>query len=178
MPEVSALLKRTKTDRGPERWLTSIAEVSALLNAITYITHREMFAAGLHCLLAMQHLPEVQDVLQIWPSVYNALSVISNRSSLRHRDNGSRVNCFDLLATIGGDPTQIMDWPLFKTTISYTSGTVALFSGSSIPHAVHSSKADRVCFAFYMKEDIRRWCKIEVPNRLSYGTYLHVNHTL
>jgi hypothetical protein len=152
----------------------SIAEVSALLNAITYITHKNMFAAGVGSLLVMQGIPEVRDVLPVWPSVYNALSVICNRCSPLHQDRGTLRNGLDLLVSIGGDPTLTMNWPLFKTRVAYSSGTVVLFSGASVPHQVDRSSADRVCLAFYMKEEIHRWCKVRLPNQVEYGEYLAV----
>ena len=174
VPEVSAPLKSSKLDRGPMNWIhdSSIAEVSALLNAITYVAHKEMFAAGIRSLLAMHDLPEVRDVLPAWPSVYNALSVICNRSSPLHQDRGTLLNGLDLLVSIGGDPKLKMDWPLFQTKVAYSSGTVVLFSGASVPHQVSLSAIDRVCLAFYMKDEIHKWCKVGLPNRVRYGEYL------
>ncbi|KAG1873300.1 hypothetical protein C8R48DRAFT_669898 [Suillus tomentosus] len=102
-PEVSASLK------GPscENILKAIARPAAIASAALRVMHPEQYWAGLRTLSNLgniavsKDLPQMPEALQYWASVFNTLSIISNRETPHHRDHMSIAECFDILTTVG-----------------------------------------------------------------------------
>ena len=83
------------------------------MSAALAITHPEQYAVTRECLvrLAEQH-PDLEDILQIWPFAFNALAVVSNRSTPRHRDRHSGdEDDYDGMCTVGGDDQVVIEFP-------------------------------------------------------------------
>ncbi|KAG2133582.1 uncharacterized protein EDB93DRAFT_1065162, partial [Suillus bovinus] len=102
-PEVSASLK------GPlsEGILNAIARPAAITSVALRIMHPEQYWAGLQTFSSLgeqaesKELPRMSEILEYWASVFNTLSIISNRQTPYHRDHLSIPECFDILTTVG-----------------------------------------------------------------------------
>jgi len=83
-------------------WLDCISESNAVLSAILAIIHPKLHDAGQLTAKRLRDTPGIhpQDVLCRWVSVFNGVSVISNRSTPSHQDGSSRNNWFDILAAL------------------------------------------------------------------------------
>jgi hypothetical protein len=163
-PEVSQLLKKENPDGGCRQWLQEFGVSSAMLSAIARVAHPDLYWAGRNAFLALQEIEEINEVMTMWNSVFNGVSIIVDRESPLHRDVGTRAAWYDILATIGGDVDTSMRWPGLGISVSYRSGTVVLFSGFTIPHCVEMSEMDRVCFAYYMKESVHARTSVLSPS--------------
>jgi hypothetical protein len=152
--EVSSLLKPNTGDPGCLAWVKESDVTGALLSAISRIAHPEQYEAGLRALAAMQGLPEIAEILQWWSSIFSGVSVIANRETPVHRDVGTSPEAYDLLVTLGGDETSALHLPSMGLWMAYRTGTAVLFSGYAVPHGVLPSEAERVCFAYYMKDNV------------------------
>ncbi|KIK71975.1 hypothetical protein PAXRUDRAFT_181519, partial [Paxillus rubicundulus Ve08.2h10] len=106
-PEVSAILKASHANPGPQQWLRARALQNAILSATLVVMHPDLYALGRENLLKVAGSTQDEDMQQIipeWPTVYSVVSVIANRATPFHRDLSCQVQWLDMLETIGGDP--------------------------------------------------------------------------
>ncbi|KAG0693129.1 hypothetical protein DFH29DRAFT_1007633 [Suillus ampliporus] len=102
-PQVSASLKGALS----EKILKAIARPAAIATAALRVMHPEQYWAGLRAFGSLgekaqsKELPKMSETLQYWASVFNSLSVISNRQTPNHRDHLSIPECFDILTSVG-----------------------------------------------------------------------------
>ncbi|KAG2122952.1 uncharacterized protein EDB93DRAFT_1259201 [Suillus bovinus] len=128
-PEVSASLK------GPlsEEILNAIVRPAAIASAALRIMHPEQYWAGLRTFSSLREkaeskeLPRMSKILQYWASVFNTLSVISNRQTPHHRDNLSIPECFDILTTVGNYSNAWMSMPSLWLEFGYDPGCMIGF---------------------------------------------------
>ncbi|KAG1816892.1 uncharacterized protein BJ212DRAFT_1299605 [Suillus subaureus] len=112
-PEVSASLKGASS----EKILKAIARPAAIATAALRVMHPEQYWAGLQAFVSLREkaeskeLPKMSETLQYWASVFNSLSVISNRETPNHQDHLSIPECFNILTTMGNYSSAQMSMP-------------------------------------------------------------------
>ena len=116
-----------------------------------------------------QHLrdtPEIdpQDVLSQWMSVFTGVAVMSNRFTPAHWDRSSRCNWYDMLATLGAYRSCNLELPGLGISLEYGPGTVVGISGNVLEHAVRSFEGDRVCYAYFMRNNVHEWASVPVSD--------------
>ena len=153
-----------------ETWLEDMLESSALLGALLRVLHPEQYMAGMTALQAMADCPEVvreseqiMRILRLWSSPYSSYSIVSNRMSVVHRDNSSRPECFDMLLTLGNYDDGEIVFPNLGVRLRYNPGTLVALSGKLIQHGVEEVDGDRVCLAFYMKDNVHERLNVPPP---------------
>jgi hypothetical protein len=72
-------------------FLQAIARPAAIVSAALHLMHPEQYFNGIRNMSALQQLAlsgqlAIEHVIYHWASVFNALSIISNRESPFHRD--------------------------------------------------------------------------------------------
>ncbi|KDQ48874.1 hypothetical protein JAAARDRAFT_201381 [Jaapia argillacea MUCL 33604] len=113
------------------------------MSAILRVIHPKLYDAGRLALTRlMLEDKDVQDVLKVWPSVYSAMSVISNHLTPPHLDTQSQASWYDLLATVRPYPDAAMELPRLGLRLSYSSGTVVGFAGILLRHCVPANDGD------------------------------------
>lgn len=127
--------------------------------------------AGREALCQLQDQTDLQDTLKQWTSVFNGMSVIGNRETPCHRDNNSRAEWYDLLATIGPYRSAIMELPGIGLRVRYDPGTVMGLSGKIVLHGVAECDGERVCYAYYMRDTIHERGKVEVAEWMKKSRY-------
>ena len=53
-----------------------------------------------------------------------------------------------------------LDLPGLGLSLEYGPGTVVGISGKVIEHAVHSFDGERVCYAYFMRNNVHEWAKV------------------
>ncbi len=100
--------------------------------------------------------PYLQNVKD-WPSVFSALTVISNRKTESHLDKGSYDSAFDILLS-GGDYSDCkfkVENTVIDAEFLYDPGTLIAVLGRVLHHGVPDwAGDDRICYAHYVKDDI------------------------
>lgn len=167
--EVASSLKGT--DPGCREWLHETHEYEALISGMLRVAHPKLFEAGRDVLLAMRSVPDLVPAVQNWTSVFGAISIVANRESPVHRDQGTNPRWFDALTSIGGDLETRLVLPGLGISLQYRSGTTVLFSGYTLAHRVSRSRAERVCFAHYMKDNVHERFGVEAPNWMNMSFY-------
>jgi hypothetical protein len=143
-------------------WLDAISESNAIFSAILAVIHPRLYDAGRQTIKRLRDTPEVDspDVLGRWASVFNGVAVISNRCTPLHRDAGARLNWYDILATLGTYRNCDLKLPGLGISLEYGPGTVVGILGKVLEHEVPMVKGDRVCYAYFMKDNVHEWAKV------------------
>ena len=147
-------------------WLDAISESNAILSAILAVIHPSLYDAGWKTIKKLRDNPEIdpQDVLSRWASVFSGVSVISNRITPPHRDGGSRFHWYDILVTLGRYRDCNMELPGLEMSLEYGPGTVVGISGQMLEHAVPRFEGDRVCHAYFMRDNVHEWAKVSATH--------------
>jgi len=145
------------------KWLDSIPESNAVLSAILAVIHPQLYEAGWQTIERLRGTPEIEDpedLLSRWASVFSGVSVISNRYTPPHWDQGSRYNWYDLLATSGSYRNCNLKLLGLGITLGYGPGTVVGLVGKVLEHEVCSFDGDRVCYAYFMRNNVHDWANV------------------
>ncbi|KDQ53081.1 hypothetical protein JAAARDRAFT_137875 [Jaapia argillacea MUCL 33604] len=152
---VSASLQAGSRTPSLNAWLRDFYQSGALMSAILRVIHPKLYDAGRLALTRlMLEDEEVWDVLKVWPSVYSAMSIISNRLTPPHQDTQSQASWYDLLATVGPYPDAVMALPGLGLRLRYGAGMVVGFSGILLRHCVPANDSDRICYIYYMRDKV------------------------
>jgi hypothetical protein len=153
---MSASLKQANADKGGRDWLKAVAETSLLLSSIVRIMHPKLFEMGLEAIEKLQDMEDLQEVLKLWTSIFNGVQIISNRETPIHRDFQTRPEWYDLLVTVGPYKNTLFELPGVGIRFVYNSGTIMGLSGKVLRHGVTEAVGERICVAYYMRENIHR----------------------
>ena len=159
-------------------WLREMAESFALMGAFLYIAHPALYQAGREVLRTIQDNPDlvkertgVLEVLKFWTSPFSGYSVISNRFTPFHRDNYSRAQWYDFLATVGPYQGARLVFVNVGIEFQYNSGTLVALCGKIIRHGVTETTGDQVCIAQYMRDNVHARAKVKAPDWMSWGCH-------
>ena len=154
-------------------WLDSISESNAVLSAILAVIHPKLHDAGRQTAQRLRDAPAIcpQGVLCRWASVFNGVSVISNRSTPSHRDVSSRNCWYDILATLGSYQGCNLELPGLGISLEYGPGTVVGISGKVLEHAVTDFTGDRVCYAYFMRNNVHEWANVPCSDWMNISYY-------
>ncbi len=150
-------MREPNLTNGVDEWREKIAETSALVSAILAVIHPDLYAAGHQTLRNLRRNPNLKPAINAWPSVFNAISIISNRNCLPHRDANTRSEWYDALVTIS--PPNSTDSPILSLIslgieAKYTSGSFVAMSGRLIEHTVSDCQDQRMAYSFTMKDSV------------------------
>jgi hypothetical protein len=157
-PLLPSLNLRTQLYLGSPKWIAISNSTERLVNLTLSLIHPELFNCGLLMLRKLRQLGGTKDIALEWQSVYTGVAIISNRATPAHRDSKGRPEWFDLLLNYSsiGNRAQLLIKDL-GLNLDYSSGTVVGLCGSIFQHEVRSrGKGDRVCYAHFMRESVRK----------------------
>ena len=154
-------------------WLDSISESNAVVSAILAVIHPKLYDAGRQTADCLRNTPQIgpQDILCRWASVFNGVSVISNRITLPHRDTGSRFNWYDILATSGRYEGCTLELPSLGISLEYGTGSVVGILGKVLTHEVRTFEGDRVCYAYFMRDNVHDWANVPCSDWMCISYY-------
>ena len=135
-----------------QAWAEAMAESGALLSAILRIAHPALYRAGISSLQVAAQDSIARSALDVWPTVFNAVQVISNRQTPFHRDNAGMPAWLDLLMSLGSCRRATIVLRNLGMQMAYNPGSLALISSFLIHHGVAEVPADRICYSWFMTE--------------------------
>ena len=143
-------------------WLHAILESNAILSAILSVIHLDLYDAGLQAIQRLIGTPQVdlRNVVRHWASAFSGVAIISNRCTPLHRDTGSRFNWYDLLVTLGRYQSCNLNLPSLGISLDYGPGMVVGISEMVLEHEVPMADEDRVCYVYFMKDNVHEWAKV------------------
>ncbi|KAH9911111.1 uncharacterized protein B0H18DRAFT_1129098 [Fomitopsis serialis] len=113
VPLVSRLLTDPNTGPAGHMWLDQMAHPHIIISGMLRIMHPDLYDAGRASIEALRSDPDRASIVDLWHNPFNALSVITNRASPVHRDMLSPKEWYDILMTIGGDPSSTSSFRLW-----------------------------------------------------------------
>lgn len=144
-------------------------ETSAVLGGILSIIHPGLFEAGMQCMEILQENPDfvaknerLAEIMEIWSSPFTGLSVMNNRQTPLHRDNGGGHKWLDMLASVGPYIAGRLHLPGLGYELRYESGTVVGVTGRMVLHGAHAN-GQRACFAYYFRENVVKALGVSSP---------------
>lgn len=167
--EVSAPLKHKTLDIGARLWLLRSKHSQAMVNAAMRVMHPDLYNAGKIVLKTHRGMDgEVRETIDKWPSVFSGVSMISNRVTPGHRDTGGRYEWYDLLASVGPYENGDFQLPDLGLTIRYTPGSLLGVVGKLQRHAMPWFQGERICYAYFMKDDVHESAHVIRENQARY----------
>jgi len=151
-------------------WVSVMEESNLLLGGIIGVMNPSTFTTGVNCIKAVQSNVEsiaksegIEDLLEIWTSPLLAASVINNRNTPVHRDNGATYCSMDFLTSTGSFTDGVFMVPGLGYRFLFKSGTLIGLLGRIVPHAADVS-GERLCYAQYLREDVLHALGVEEPD--------------
>lgn len=149
-------------------------DCALILSATLAIAHPEQFQLSLRCLENLGNMAQFADLAEQWAFAFTAVSVVSNRWTPEHRDNGSGgYGILDVLLSIGGCLRTVLELPGLGLRFIYDSGTVVLFSGHVHLHTVSPSERERMCIACYARKAIYHKFGLDLPSSTTVNGLLY-----
>ena len=149
-------------------------EIEQFINLTLSLIHPDLFQCGLQMLQKLRLLDSTKDLARQWQSVFTAIQIISNRMTPGHRDRKGRPEWFDILLNYSGrEGTPRFLVHDLEMDLDYSSGTVVGFCGSILEHEVkYWGPSDRVCYAHFFRESVRRRLDVPPAGWVNRGMYL------
>lgn len=159
---------------GQSDWLKISNNFERFLNLTLSLIHPELYKCGLDILQKLRVSGPTMEIAKQWQSVYTGIAIISNRLTPPHRDTKGKPEWFDLLVNYAGSDCNpklfINDLGL---ELQYSSGTVVGLCGMILEHEVRSwGNGDRVCYAHFMRESVRKRLNANDPGWVTQSVYL------
>ena len=169
-PQVAAIFTRKPAAM---QWLDAISQSNSIISAILAVIHPELHRAGQKTFDKLRENAGIQrqDVLRRWTSAFCGVSVIYNRITPPHRDGQSRRQWYDLLATIGHYKNSNLELPGLGISLEYGPGTVVGLLGATLEHAVPYFEGERVCYAYFMRDNVHEWAEVSGYSWMSTSYY-------
>lgn len=161
-PEVSALLKEGRNQGECRQWLADMIRMHSHLSAAMGIMHPDMYRIGREAMIKLwegvsaSEATGTLDVLRLWTSIYNSLSVMANQCSTCHLDKMGKPEWFDQLLTVGNYQDLCIVFPTLQLAFNYPPGTMRAFYSKLLVHGAPCVDGDRGCIAWYMQDKIHR----------------------
>jgi hypothetical protein len=157
-------------------WLDAISRSNMILSAILAVIHPELYEAGLetYARLGMDanfKVHDVHNVLSRWGSAFNGVAVLSNRITPAHRDGNSRKHWYDILVTLGAYQECQLKLAGLAVSLDYGPGTVVGLSGMVLQHEVSGFEGERVCYAYFMRNNVHEWANVPASNWMNTKYY-------
>ena len=153
-------------------------QTTILLNSITALTHRPLYLSGHKAISRLKQARllkakvQTHDHVESWNSVYSGISVISNRITVRHRDDGGSSPWYDLLLSAGTHQKAFLHLDDIKAQLSYNPGTVVMVCGKVLSHSLPEwSGGERICLAHWMRKEVHYRLGIYSPEWSQQGCY-------
>jgi hypothetical protein len=152
-----------------DKWIAKSAWISLLSSAILSIIHPGLYVSARSAIEIIGGMEAFEEVTMKWPSVFNGVQAIANRVTPKHRDANSLQEWYDILITMGSYHNSSMKLYNIGVELAYPAGMVIGVGGKVIEHGVEAFDGERVCLAYFMRENVFQrtgvknegWCSLD-----------------
>ena len=153
-------------------WLDAISELNTILSAILAVMNPALYDAGWEMVKRLRATPEISShILNRWASIFSGVSVTSNCDTPAHRDGNSRWNWYEILATLRSYRNCSLELPGVRISLDYSPGTVVGLLGNTLEHKVGGFEGDRVCYAYFIRDNVQDWAKVTASDWMNAKYY-------
>jgi hypothetical protein len=147
-----------KTKQGTS-WTLRTGWLSLLSSAVLSIVHPGLYRSSRSAMLSLAEDKLLKPYIDNWPSVFNGVQIIGNRITPRHRDANSLQEWYDVLISIGPYKNAEMRLYNLGVKLPYPPGSIIAIGGKTIEHGVEEFTGERVCMAFFMRQNVQQRAK-------------------
>ncbi|KAK7686465.1 hypothetical protein QCA50_010689 [Cerrena zonata] len=148
------------TTSAGEAWMSDFLDAGSMISGILRIMHPDQYRMQWEVVLALRRDSRFADVLDVWPSIFQAISVIANRQAPLHRDPKGNYYWYDILVSVGQYTKAHLCLEPLGFQMHNRPGTVVGFSGKGIRHGVAEADGQRFSHAFYLRTDVQQYCGV------------------
>lgn len=141
-------------------WSMEFIEVGAMISAVLCVMHPDQYRVARSTLGALCQHQRVKNSAARWPTVWSAITLVSNRCCPLHRDVSGSFALFDLLVSTGKYSTAPLELQPLGIQIPNGPGTMCGVSGKAFRHGVAHADGPRRCHAFYMRASLPRFMNV------------------
>jgi hypothetical protein len=148
-------------------WLGAILESNAILSAILAVIHPKLYDAGRQTTKHLRDTLEINPqgiILSQWASIFSDVAMISNHFTPLHQDRSLRCNWYDILVILERYRNCHLELPDLGISLKYGPGMIVGLSGKVLEHKVPSFKGDRVCYVYFMRNNVYEWANFPASN--------------
>lgn len=102
---------------------------------------------------AIRHAEAFPQILEGWNASFNVITIMSNRLTPFHRDNGAASPWYDVLVALGQYSNGRIELPGIGQRFKYDPGTVVGLTGRILRHGVNCP-GNRLCVAYHNKTTV------------------------
>ncbi len=152
-------------------WLINIQHTEECINSVLSVIAPALFNRALEAIEEIKARPdhyfgEVAEsrakawpatlkAVQLWPTVFSGVAVITNRKTPSHRDDGGHRPWYDMLYSGGKHTKAKLKVVDFNATFNYKPGSLVALCGKTFRHQdMEYEGPDRICLAHYMRFDV------------------------
>lgn len=162
-------------------FLKCIQDVEIILNGIGILICKEQYDIGsqaINMLKQGQAVTTPYENVNLWPSFFSGIEVISNRTTPCHLDRKSCFPVYDFLVSAGNHSEAWVHLPDIDTKLLYKPGTVIAICGKVLRHAVYNwDTGDRLCIAHFIRDLIHDRLGLPRPQWVTNKKYLEMMDT-
>ena len=143
------------------QWLRQNQDGLSLLGAVLALIHPQLAVRGCSILRGYQNGTIINKATTtlgpervLWPSPFNAFSILSNRASVLHRDGKGLAGFYDIITTVGDYTDGEFQVPGIGLRFKYNPGTIIGVCGKALAHAVPEVNGDRFCIVQYFHKRV------------------------
>jgi hypothetical protein len=145
------------------------------LNAVAVLVCPDLHSIATSAIQKLKrgnHVNTPHEHVQLWPSIFSGIEVISNRVTPLHRDAKSAPPVYDFLVSAGTHTNAWLDVPDVKARLLYKPCTVIAVCGKVLRHGVESWEGgERLCFAHFIRDAVHERLQIPRPEWVTMGAY-------
>jgi hypothetical protein len=138
-----------------DHWLQDITDTESDLNCLLSLIAPDMLCAGMEAISQLKDNNPDHNNLKLWSSAFSAITVIVNRITFAHRDQGGWPACFDFLVVAGDYEKSTLDVADLGAKFNYEPGTVVAICGKVLWHSVWQwTGGEQICYVHYMCNNV------------------------
>ncbi len=162
-------------------WLKNLQHTEECINTVLSVIAPDLFNRALEAIEEIKarpgyHFGEVAKTrqkvwpsalksVQLWPTVFSGLAVITNRKTPSHRDDSGHHPWYDVLYSGGRHRKANLKVVDFNATFNYKPGFLVALCGRTFRHQVMDYEGpDRICIAHYMRYDVMERMKLKAKD--------------
>jgi hypothetical protein len=158
-------------------YVNRIYNAEGILNCIGMLVCPDLFSIGAKAIEKLKYgeNPDIQhENVQLWPSFFSAIEVITNRITVMHRDQQAAPQMYDFLVSGGTHTNTWFELPDIGTRLLYNPGTVTAICGKVLRHGITTwqEDTDRLCTAHFMRDSVHNRLNLPRPGWVSEKRYL------
>ena len=153
-------------------------QTNAIIGGILSTIHPEQYQIGIAMLRNLQANPEqvhkaehLPKVLGVWNAPFNVMTLMSNRLTPFHQDNGAAAAWYDLLVPLGHYSNGRIEMPGIGCRFRYDPGTVVGITGRILVHGA-VCLGNRLCLAYHNKTTVMDYLGMPKANWMNRSRYM------